>query len=222
MAMTFGTPDPNWRDWDAISMTELKFVAELGKQTYWLHGEEDDLDWALEEEVQKWCEENLTGRWQFEHSSGCAGAIFCEKEEDARLVENKVGVNISPYGPRFDREVICLHCLDIYNENELVFEQRFGNPIAIWWCRNESCDGAGIGHDIFGTDWETAQPALWRKAFREEHGFCPGELGRAIESFAQRFAPRKTLTTKHPLKQKRLMRLRASAAGRSTYKDTGR
>jgi hypothetical protein len=91
----------------------------------------------------------------------------------------------APYGtPVGDREVICMHCSDIYNESELVFEQRFGYSTPLWWCRNKDCDGAGIKHDIYPTDHQFVDQLVWKA----RNGCWPCEVYEPIEAFARHFA----------------------------------
>lgn len=43
------------------------------------------------------------------------------------------------YNPK---QVKCIHCGSIYNENECVYEKR--KDTILWWCKNPKCDGAGV------------------------------------------------------------------------------
>lgn len=130
-------------------------------------------------------------------------------------------MTIQSYGtPTGNREVFCIHCSDIYNEQDLVFQNRFGiinprtnTPLELWWCRNESCDGAGMGHDIYPIDDPFVQYAVWCAQWKAEHGFHPSQLVEPIVEFAKIFAPRKTLTTKHKLKNRVLNKLDRMKAG---------
>lgn len=50
------------------------------------------------------------------------------------------------------RIVECLHCGGSYPAGEIVYERRFG--LAMWWCKNKTCDGAGLGFDLhFAASW---------------------------------------------------------------------
>jgi hypothetical protein len=57
-----------------------------------------------------------------------------------------------PFAPSKDgeREFRCLHCGRIVNEQEITYEERFGRTL--WWCPNQSCDGAGVGFDLHRID----------------------------------------------------------------------
>lgn len=44
--------------------------------------------------------------------------------------------------------MMCLHCGETVNEADIVYERRFGNPFALWYCPTEGCDGAGVGFDL--------------------------------------------------------------------------
>jgi len=65
-------------------------------------------------------------------------------------MENIVPNHIDYHAPDMKNpgKVWCLHCRDIYNENEAVWEVRHGMSMPLWWCRNKSCDGAGVGYDL--------------------------------------------------------------------------
>ena len=52
-----------------------------------------------------------------------------------------------------NRTVKCLHCGDTYPETEAIYGRRarFTRMIPnarLWWCRNKTCDGAGVGFDL--------------------------------------------------------------------------
>jgi len=57
-----------------------------------------------------------------------------------------------PFSPSKDgeKEMGCLHCGKTFNEQEIVYEERFGRTL--WWCPTEGCDGAGVGIDLRSAD----------------------------------------------------------------------
>jgi hypothetical protein len=50
------------------------------------------------------------------------------------------------------RKMRCLHCGEIFVEEELQYEKRFGRTL--WWCPTVGCDGAGVGFDIHSIEVE--------------------------------------------------------------------
>ena len=58
---------------------------------------------------------------------------------------------------KHNRVVECWHCGDVYRESEARYETRprftphTGPDTKLWWCRNDDCDGAGIGFDLHKT-----------------------------------------------------------------------
>lgn len=48
--------------------------------------------------------------------------------------------------PVHSRLVRCLHCDEVYQSSEMVYEQRGYSPL--WFCKNRDCNGAGYGCDI--------------------------------------------------------------------------
>lgn len=59
-----------------------------------------------------------------------------------------------------NKRIKCIHCGDVYHEQELVWEARWFGPLeecpsedfAFWYCRNSDCDGMGIGCDMMYLD----------------------------------------------------------------------
>jgi hypothetical protein len=41
---------------------------------------------------------------------------------------------------------------------EMVYEARFGG-VALWYCPNPKCDGAGLGFDLSTEPWSSEQGA---------------------------------------------------------------
>jgi hypothetical protein len=60
----------------------------------------------------------------------------------------------TPMGPynQVDQKVYCTHCQKEYNLSEMVFELRFEMDEPLWWCKYHSCNGAGLGYDIWKVD----------------------------------------------------------------------
>jgi len=53
-----------------------------------------------------------------------------------------------PFSPNPDgeRQLHCLHCGGSFNEQDVVYETRFGSTL--WWCPTKNCSGAGVGMDL--------------------------------------------------------------------------
>jgi hypothetical protein len=67
--------------------------------------------------------------------------------EDRRVKPNGKRARCDVFAPtEQNREVECCHCGWRYKEHEAVWERRGG--LLLWWCKNEECDGAGVGFDL--------------------------------------------------------------------------
>ena len=75
----------------------------------------------------------------------------CSQPEEEQDTELEPDYN-DPFSPSKDgdKEMGCLHCGETFNEQEIVYEERFGRTL--WWCPTEDCDGAGVGMDIRSAD----------------------------------------------------------------------
>ena len=51
-----------------------------------------------------------------------------------------------PRPPNIPVMVRCIHCGAVYRSDEMKYEKRRG--IALWWCKDPGCEGAGFGVDI--------------------------------------------------------------------------
>lgn len=105
--------------------------------------EEEDGDFEMyrdhpDDVRQVWHAEALTDLAEAEAAAAAAGPLSPDYDDPfaVRPADGK-------------RMVGCLHCGDSYRAEEIVYENRAGS--ALWWCRNKSCDGAGLGWGIHFT-----------------------------------------------------------------------
>lgn len=96
--------------------------------------------------LKKVCEECLNNRTQF-HPTDESLNKFDEKNVSKSSRDIKPDFN-DPFAPclESDKMVECLHCGEEYKENEI----KWDGESEYWVCKNwPSCDGTGLGFDIF-------------------------------------------------------------------------